>query len=712
MKASLRHPPRLSYPAQQRLSLLLVALIPLVAFAAIALSRVQAAIAADADARISDAARSVDAVLQSKAAQLAATTDSYATWSVLQDQVAGLETNRLQSEALDFLVQSGAVDVAELRIGAQRLSSGPAAAAAALEAGIGPRLTPATSGSSSGLVNLGDAIYQVSVERIDLSGLSGPGVAAASAGGAWIALASRLGSAFVLDARRLTGFDVAVYNAAGNVLVTSDLAAARQLAPLPPGTAPGSAPELERRGTTLAALVPLTDPSGKLLGSLATTTDLSVLSTINEALIPLLVLALALAVVVALSLAVYLAERLHYRIRAVEAGISAVAAGDLSVRLPVDGRDELSALAASHNRLSAELERRDGVLRQSQAALAALTPEMGAAAVERQGLVEAERIFGLHGCRLEPDAAVAAASATALRMPIGDHETWLVSSVAPGSGWSEADRAALEAFARQLGAAIHDAERLEETARRADALDRVNRLQADFLRGVSHNLQTPLTKILALTDDLRAAAAADLSPFVRERVEVVWAEARRLAQLVAQLLTLSRLEAGAFRPEEELCAVPPLLRRAWAGLTTDRELVIADRSGGALAIADRSAVEQIFWILLDNACRYAPRGTVTARLSGAVAAKARGTTRRLTVRVEDEGPGVPIHERERIFGRFVRGSTSTGHDGTGLGLDVARGLAEAMGGTLVCEGAPGGGAAFVLTLPAELPEAEASSGPG
>jgi two-component system sensor histidine kinase KdpD len=275
-----------------------------------------------------------------------------------------------------------------------------------------------------------------------------------------------------------------------------------------------------------------------------------------------------------------------------------------------------------------------------------------------------------------------------------------------GPAGSGTDLALLEGYARQLGAAIEDATRYGAAAQRAEELDRLSRLQADFLRGVSHSLQTPLTKILALSEDLIDAPAED--GFVRERARVVQAEARRLARLVGQVLTLSRLEAGAYRPEEELCALLPLARRVWAGLGDGRRLVVEDVSAGALAVADRSAVEQILWVLFDNAMRYAPEGPVGFGLALETAPQVDGQARGawLRARVMDRGPGVPEPERERIFGRFERGTSGEGQPGTGLGLGVARGLAEALRGQLDHEPRPGGGSIFTLSLPAEVPVAE------
>lgn len=103
-------------------------------------------------------------------------------------------------------------------------------------------------------------------------------------------------------------------------------------------------------------------------------------------------------------------------------------------------------------------------------------------------------------------------------------------------------------------------------------------------------------------------------------------------------------------------------------------------------------------MLLDNAVKYAPSGPIGVLLEPADADE------RIAVTVFDHGPGIPPNERAKVFRRFERGSTSQGLDGTGLGLDVARGLVRAMGGSIRYMPAPGGGAGFRFTVPAERPE--------
>jgi signal transduction histidine kinase len=123
-----------------------------------------------------------------------------------------------------------------------------------------------------------------------------------------------------------------------------------------------------------------------------------------------------------------------------------------------------------------------------------------------------------------------------------------------------------------------------------------------------------------------------------------------------------------------------------------------------LAVGDPAAVEQVLWILLDNAVTYAPAGPVRVIIEARAAESLGRDTAgmEIVVRVADEGPGVAAADRSRIFGRFERGSSVDGREGTGLGLDVARGLLRTMGGRVWLEPGDGPGATFAFALPAEL----------
>jgi signal transduction histidine kinase len=266
-----------------------------------------------------------------------------------------------------------------------------------------------------------------------------------------------------------------------------------------------------------------------------------------------------------------------------------------------------------------------------------------------------------------------------------------------------------ELYAQLVGAKIRDAQVYGRTEGRLERLDRVNQLQREFLRGVSHNLQTPLTTISLVAQDLARSGQVP-AEFRAAQIQAIQSQTSRLEHLVAQLLTISRLDAGRLSLERDALAITPLVRRVWATLGVDRGIEVEERSGDLVPLGDREAIEQILWIVLDNAIRYAPDGPIRVVIvpvdggagTHADAADARAAEPRTRIEIHDLGPGVPNAERQHIFRRFWRGAAGRTHHGTGIGLDVARRLARAMGGSLHHEPGTPTGSVFVLTLPAAV----------
>lgn len=270
--------------------------------------------------------------------------------------------------------------------------------------------------------------------------------------------------------------------------------------------------------------------------------------------------------------------------------------------------------------------------------------------------------------------------------------------------------AAGELERRGLEAPIHVDERHDEIGdlTRAFAsmqarLRRQEEARQAFVATASHELRTPLASLdgtLELLEDDLQADRLDLQD-ARERAVRAREQSRRLSSLATDLLDLSRLDAEVTLRSEpvelgELCraVAAEFERRAVA------HNVRIEASPAALAcwaIGDPGAVARIARILLDNAIGVAPAGSAIL-----TTASTRGEWAQLSI--SDAGPGVPAPERERIFERFQRGSTSGGHSGFGLGLAIGRELATRMGGQLElnAETSPGKdtqGASFTLRLP-------------
>ena len=220
-----------------------------------------------------------------------------------------------------------------------------------------------------------------------------------------------------------------------------------------------------------------------------------------------------------------------------------------------------------------------------------------------------------------------------------------------------------------------------------------------FVNRVSHELRTPLTNIL-LNVDLPADLAEDEPDESKRRLELVRMEARRLGRLIENVLTFSRAEEG----KTEIRAVPCVPAEIVTTVIDSfhasferRGLKIGrtDDNAAAPCVCDADAVAQILGNLLSNVEKYVPGGVVGIRTCVAMG--------ELTIRVTDEGPGIPHEAAERIFRPFERihSVVNEGASGTGLGLAIARDLAQRLGGhlTLLSSG-PDGGACFELRVPA------------
>ena len=248
---------------------------------------------------------------------------------------------------------------------------------------------------------------------------------------------------------------------------------------------------------------------------------------------------------------------------------------------------------------------------------------------------------------------------------------------------------ALEAL---LAAAL-ERETLLSNRVEAAALRRTDVLKTALLRAVSHDLRSPLTAILNAAGPLTSDSIA---PAERaELVGVITEEARRLSQLIDNLLDLSRLEAGAAEPQRDWCDVREMIGAALDELQVSEDtfrLQLAPEM--PLIKADASQLQRAFVNLLANSARHAGGHPVQIR--------ALGLHNRIMVRVVDRGPGIPSAQQERVFEPFYRAGTDrTGHRGSGLGLAIVRGFIEANGGRVWVESLPHQGTTFVLELPLE-----------
>ena len=233
--------------------------------------------------------------------------------------------------------------------------------------------------------------------------------------------------------------------------------------------------------------------------------------------------------------------------------------------------------------------------------------------------------------------------------------------------------------------------RLVSEEERAESLHEADRLKDAFLASVSHDIRTPLTTIRALAHELTESGD--------ERAHTIVEEADRLNRLVADLLDLSSINAGALHLRSEIVAAEDVIGAALqrlSGVPGADRIQVSLGNGDRIAVGrfDLRHVLRILVNLLENALKYSP-STSPVRL------QVRTDGERLTLAVLDRGPGVPSGEADRIFEPFFRRrGAPPDSPGTGLGLAIARQLARAQGGEVEYEPRQGGGSVFLLHLPA------------
>jgi two-component system OmpR family sensor kinase len=223
--------------------------------------------------------------------------------------------------------------------------------------------------------------------------------------------------------------------------------------------------------------------------------------------------------------------------------------------------------------------------------------------------------------------------------------------------------------------------------------------QRQFMADASHELRTPVSVVRATSDVMLSREHRDEAEY-REAMAIVGAQARRLGRLVEDMLVLARADAGGYplRPVDlYLDEVVSDCRRAVDVLAIERGVTI--RSAGPADIpfrGDEDLLRRLVLNVLQNAVQHTPSG-------GAVAVDIARDPEAVRIRVTDEGVGIPASDQQRIFDRFVQLDAARRGQGTGLGLPIARWIAEAHCGTLVLEHSGPGGSTFCVSLPNPAP---------
>ncbi|OYW40226.1 ATP-binding protein [Brevundimonas aurifodinae] len=242
-----------------------------------------------------------------------------------------------------------------------------------------------------------------------------------------------------------------------------------------------------------------------------------------------------------------------------------------------------------------------------------------------------------------------------------------------------------------------------------NAAEQANRAKSEFLANMSHEIRTPLNGVIGLT---QALAKTDLDAGQREMLDLIQSSGATLKTLLSDILDLARVESGRLEIADEPYDLARAIHEAaqlYGAPAQEKGLqffVEVDPSAGGWVRGDVVRVKQVLTNLVSNAVKFTTTGFVSLT---ATAGKAPDGSAILRFTVEDTGVGFDAAAKAKLFTRFEQadGTITRRFGGTGLGLAICRQLADMMGGTLDCESEPGGGSAFILTLPLVVAEAPA-----
>jgi two-component system, OmpR family, sensor histidine kinase KdpD len=292
--------------------------------------------------------------------------------------------------------------------------------------------------------------------------------------------------------------------------------------------------------------------------------------------------------------------------------------------------------------------------------------------------------------------SVPSAAAGELAVPLRSRTrtAWLY--VSDDTAWTARDLARIaEPLGRLIDVAV-ERERVSERAAETEASKRAEIARTAVLHAISHDLRSPLTAITTAGSAMRSAGISEAER--AELIEVIEDEGARLAKLVDDLLDLSKIEAGAVSPQADWCDLHDVVASAVSNLRTDHAIEFALPPDLPLVRADASQLERVFSNLIENALKFSPPGApvrITAGLGSG----------RVTVRVIDQGRGIPAQHRPHVFEPFFRGRGEAGA-GSGLGLAIARGFVDANGGQIVLQSGGERGTSFAVSFPV-VPQPEA-----
>lgn len=294
-------------------------------------------------------------------------------------------------------------------------------------------------------------------------------------------------------------------------------------------------------------------------------------------------------------------------------------------------------------------------------------------------------------------------SRAALPLLIGDRLIGVMTVSLDGTrSFDQAEQTFMMTVAANCAQALDRARLLEGEQRARAEAEAASNAKSDFLAVMSHELRTPLTAVIGYADLLDGEVPGPLNEAQKLHIKRMKASAWHLLDLISDILSFSKIEAGREEANLHVFSVNDLAREVVSVV-----LPQAERKGLAVQLmlprdrmtmhSDAAKVRQILLNLLSNAVKFTEAGTVRLRVTTAASD--------VVFVVEDSGPGIEPHERDRVFEAFTQldQSATRSIGGVGLGLSVSRKLARLLGGDIQVGSAPGGGAAFTLRLSASGP---------
>ncbi|MCB9487866.1 MAG: HAMP domain-containing protein [Deltaproteobacteria bacterium] len=405
----------------------------------------------------------------------------------------------------------------------------------------------------------------------------------------------------------------------------------------------------------------------------------------------------ALGLVLAIFMSGLSSQLIYRTVRHLIEKTQAIATGEKGLRVNVVSSDELGGLAGSINALAEALEMQVAELALERDRFMAVLNGMSEGVIalneNKRITVVNQAAMRLLGLTVSP---VGKTLLEAVRIPalaeLFEHQAAdEAQSVEFDSTGRAPRRIMAQISARRAGVdsvvVLHDVSELR----------RLETIRRDFVANVSHELRTPVGIIAGSAESLQEGAIEHPTA-AQKFVEAIARNAKRLDQLIADLLDLSRIEAGRQRIEPQVMPVAPAVRKAAEAIerkaADKRQKIVVRCDENLIAQADPKALDQILFNYLDNAVKYTPEGgriQVSAELLGD----------RVRIEVADNGPGIPPKHQPRVFERFYRVDPGRSRDlgGTGLGLAIVKNLAEAMEGQVGVAPVEPHGSSFWLILP-------------